>query len=85
MFEKIGRAAEKVATGVGTSRRGFLGQLGRAAVVAAVAAGGVLASAGRVSAVHPCHCCSSPYGCAPGDAACVTRCAVVCLSLKRCN
>jgi hypothetical protein len=26
MFEKIGRAAEKVATGMGTSRRGFLGQ-----------------------------------------------------------
>ena len=50
MFEKIGRAAEKVATGVGTSRRGFLGQLGRAAVVAAVAAGAVLASPGRASA-----------------------------------
>jgi hypothetical protein len=50
MFEKLSRAAEKAAAGVGTSRRGFLGQLGRAALVAAAAAGGVLATAGRASA-----------------------------------
>ena len=53
MFEKLSRAAEKAASGVGTSRRGFLGQLGRAALAAAVAAGGLLASPGRVHAGRP--------------------------------
>jgi hypothetical protein len=32
MFEKISRAAERAATGVGQSRRGFLGSLGQGAL-----------------------------------------------------
>ena len=32
MFEKIGEAAETLATGVSLSRRGFLGRLGQGAV-----------------------------------------------------
>jgi hypothetical protein len=43
MFEKIGRLAERAAGNVSLSRRGFLGQLGQAALVAAGAVGGLLA------------------------------------------
>jgi hypothetical protein len=50
MFEKLSRAAENAAAGVGTSRRGFLTKLGQAALGAAAAAGGVLATAARASA-----------------------------------
>jgi hypothetical protein len=50
MFEKLSRAAEKAAAGVGTSRRGFLGQLGRAALGAAAGVGGLLATAGTAAA-----------------------------------
>jgi hypothetical protein len=42
MFEKIGRLAERAATKVGVSRRGFLGQLGRGALAAAGVVGGLL-------------------------------------------
>jgi hypothetical protein len=42
MFEKLGRAAERMATSVGESRRGFLGRLGRGALAAAGALGGLL-------------------------------------------
>ena len=35
MFEKLGRLAEGLASHVGTSRRGFLGRVGQAAVWAA--------------------------------------------------
>ena len=47
MFEKIGRLAEGLATNVGTSRRGFLGRVGKTAlgVAGAVGALGVAASA----------------------------------------
>ena len=41
MFDKIGRMAEQAATSA--SRRQFLGRLGRAALAAAAAAGGILA------------------------------------------
>jgi hypothetical protein len=56
MFERIGEAAEKVATGV--SRRQFLGQWGKSALALAVAIGGLVAvpgvaQAGRRSA----QCC----------------------------
>src|SRR5438128_2715803 len=39
MFAKIGRLAEKLATNVSTSRRGFLGRVGQAALGAAGALG----------------------------------------------
>jgi hypothetical protein len=42
MFEKIGRLAEKAATDISVSRRGFLGRLGQAALAAAGALGGLL-------------------------------------------
>ncbi len=35
MFEKIGRLAEKAATNVDVSRRGFLGRLGKSALAVA--------------------------------------------------
>jgi hypothetical protein len=76
MFEKIGRAAEKAASGAGTSRRGFLWQLGRAALGAAVAAGGLLASPGRAPAgSFKCKCKQRYYGCAPTDYECIGYCA----------
>jgi hypothetical protein len=50
MFEKIGRAAEQVASGVGVSRRGFLGRLGRAALVTAGALAGLLVRPGGAPA-----------------------------------
>jgi hypothetical protein len=50
MFEKLGRIAEGAATGLSSSRRGFLGRLGRSALAAAgalgVAAAGSMAQAG---------------------------------------
>jgi hypothetical protein len=42
MFDKIGRYAESVATSAGESRRGFLGQLGKAALGVAGVVGGLL-------------------------------------------
>ncbi len=39
MFEKIGRLAEKAATNVDVSRRGFLGRLGKGALAVAGALG----------------------------------------------
>ena len=44
MFEKIGRLAERLASNVGESRRGFLGRLGQGALAAAALLGGVFAS-----------------------------------------
>jgi hypothetical protein len=42
VFEKISRAAEKLATNVSESRRGFLGRLGKAALGVAGVLGGLL-------------------------------------------
>jgi hypothetical protein len=42
MFEKIGRAAERMAGNVSASRRNFLGWLGRGALAAAGVVGGLL-------------------------------------------
>ena len=55
MFEKFGRLAEGLATRVSTSRRGFLGRVGQAAVGVAGALGvlAVTASAGSGGVV----CC----------------------------
>jgi hypothetical protein len=51
MFDKLGQAAEKLATHV--SRRAFLGRLGKGALVAASVLGSVLAFGGKAQAV-PC-------------------------------
>src|SRR5262249_18612474 len=53
MFEKIGRLAEQMASNVSVSRRGFLGRLGRTALLASGVLGGLLilppdAEAGRL-------------------------------------
>ena len=58
MFERIGRAAETVATRASLSRRGFLGRLGQGAVVAAGAVGGLLLTAGDVRASYS-DCCKT--------------------------
>jgi hypothetical protein len=59
MFEKLTRQAETVATGLGVSRRGFLGRSGRGALATAGALGALLAAprkarAGRPGGVHHC-------------------------------
>jgi hypothetical protein len=50
MFEKIGNAAEKLATNVSESRRGFLVRLGQMALCAAGVMGGLLVLPGKASA-----------------------------------
>jgi hypothetical protein len=50
MFEKIGDLAERLASNVGTSRRGFLARVGQAALGAAGALGGLLALPGAAQA-----------------------------------
>jgi hypothetical protein len=61
MFERFGRLAEGLATGVGTSRRGFLGRLGRSALGAAGALGALaVAAAAQTGGVV---CCT--YKCDP--------------------
>jgi hypothetical protein len=59
MFEKIGRLAEAAATNVSVSRRGFFGQLGRGALVAAGALGGLLSAGAPVRAGDFVTCCGS--------------------------
>jgi hypothetical protein len=58
VFEKISRAAEKLATNVGESRRGFLARLGQAALGAAGVFAGLLAlpteAQAIVSYTHAC-------------------------------
>ncbi len=46
MFEKIGRLAEKAATNVDVSRRGFLGRLGKGALAVAGVLGFTASAAG---------------------------------------
>ena len=72
MFEKIGQAAETLATRVSLSRRGFLGRLGQGAFVAAGAVGGLLLTAGDVRAGPGNNCCQTGK-CPPGKA-CVSGC-----------
>jgi hypothetical protein len=62
MFEKIGRAAEGLATNAGVSRRGFLGRLGDGALAAAALLGGVFASS--ATAQSGVVCCK--YSCKGG-------------------
>jgi hypothetical protein len=63
MFNKISRAAEKAAAGVG--RREFLGRVGRGAAVIAGAIGGVLATARDAEAFGGL-CCAIGLGCCKG-------------------
>ena len=72
MFEKIGQAAETLATRVSLSRRGFFGRLGASALVAAGAVGSLLLTAGDVGAGSGNNCCISGK-CPPGKI-CVTGC-----------
>jgi hypothetical protein len=58
MFEKIGRLAERAATGVSVSRRGFLGRLGQSALGVAGVLAGVSAATAQSGGVVCCrvHC-----------------------------
>jgi hypothetical protein len=62
MFGRIGQAAETMANDVGTSRRWFLGRVGRAAVVAIGVVGGMLALPKEGQTANK--CCH--YGCVNG-------------------
>jgi hypothetical protein len=74
MFEKVGQAAETLATNVSQSRRGFLGRLGQGALVAAGAVGGLLLTAGDVHADKGGNnCCKNGNKCPPGKS-CVGGC-----------
>ena len=56
MFENISIAAEKLATNVGESRRGFLGSLGKVALGAAGVLGALLVSPENAAANGPEFC-----------------------------
>lgn len=85
MFEKICRTAEKAASSVSVSRRGFLSRSLGVAAGAALGIGMFLSPAKAWSANFKCKCCNAPYGCNPNDAACIGRCAIYCCSFKRCG
>lgn len=68
MFDKLNQIAESAATSV--SRRQFLGQLGRGAMVLAAAAGGLLALPALTQA--------GPGGCGTGWHRCTGRCHRTC-------
>jgi hypothetical protein len=73
MFEKVGRLAETAANKVSVSRRGFLGRLGRGALVTAGVLGGLLAiptdaRAGRGFQDCVNQCCEA--NCGKGDKKC---------------
>jgi hypothetical protein len=59
MFDRIGQCAEAVATSAGQTRRGFLDQLGKAALGAAGLVGGLLLFSSEARAYPPgCgYCC----------------------------
>ena len=90
MFEKISRMAEKAATNLSVSRRGFLGRLGQSALGVAAVLAGVNAATAQSGGVVCCkYTCSSYYGypkggfkwttCQPSGTTCVpdgSRCSV---------
>ena len=81
MFEKITSVAEKLATSVSESRRGFLGRLGQIALGAAGAVGGLLAlPKDAQAAVRTGYCIT--VSARPGGAAHYTG---RCLSLQTCQ
>jgi hypothetical protein len=57
VFEKISRAAEKLATNVSESRRGFLARMGRAALGVAGVFAGLLALPGEAHAIRVVSAC----------------------------
>jgi hypothetical protein len=71
MFEKIGQLAETAATNVSLSRRGFLGQLGRGALVIAGAMGGLLSVIAPVQARGGRQTCCGGSHCSPPHGGCV--------------
>lgn len=58
MFEKIGRLAEKAATNVNVSRRGFLGRLGNGALAVAGMLGFAASASGGATKLT---CCCSYF------------------------
>lgn len=63
MFEKISRMAEKAATNVSVSRRGFLGRLGQSALGVAAVLAGVKAATAQSGGVVCCkYNCLNYYG-----------------------
>jgi hypothetical protein len=84
MFEKLTRHAESVATGLGATRRGFLGRAGRGALVAAGALGAMLAAPTRARAGDGCHhghCYKDCVAHCGGDPNCVGDCYITCCVL----
>ena len=72
MIDKVSDLAERLATNVSLSRRGFFGRLGKGALVAAGVVAGVLALPKHVRAdpLHTCiaKCCEA--SCGKGDKTC---------------
>ena len=83
MFEKIGRAAEKVATNVSLSRRSFLSRSASLATGAALGIGMFLTPTKAWAKPFKCHCNQFNYGCNPGDLACIEACGIHCQRQKR--
>jgi hypothetical protein len=61
MFSKIGRLAERLASNVSTSRRGFLGRLGKSALGVAGALGALGVAAAASGGVVCCYYHSTHY------------------------
>jgi hypothetical protein len=66
MFDRVGEAAEKLATKV--SRRAFMGRLGKGAVTLAGAVGALLAIPSLVQAGGECPCPHNTWFCCQYDA-----------------
>lgn len=73
MFEKISRAAERAATGVGQSRRGFLGSLGQGALALTV----LLVATAPTAKAGPKHGFACTYSC-PGACGNIKICSGYC-------
>jgi hypothetical protein len=80
MFEKIGRVAEKAATNVCVSRRGFFGRFAQLAGGAALGAAALLTFSQRADADprHSCKCEKPYFGCDPSNWTCRLQCYQCC-------